>query len=266
MCLILFLYEAHPEYRLILGANRDEFYERPTAPLSYWHERSAVRGAAMATILAGRDLRGGGTWMGVTCTGRFAALTNFRDPSANRSGAPSRGALVRDFLGVRELPLAYAERIARAGTAYNGFNLLVGDRRGALCYYSNRKPEIHPLKPGIHGLSNRFLDSPWPKVARGKKALERVGSNRRIDPEAVLEILADRVRPPEDLLPDTGVGLEWERILSPVFITSPTYGTRSSSVLLVGRDGKVHFVERTFISEGDAVRVEGTRRFQFAIR
>jgi uncharacterized protein with NRDE domain len=122
------------------------------------------------------------------------------------------------------------------------------------------------LKPGVHGLSNRFLDSPWPKVERGKTALEQVASNRRIDPESILQILEDRSRPPDDLLPDTGVGLEWERMLSPVFITSPTYGTRSSSVLLVGRDGKVQFVERTFIPEGDGVRVRGTRRFQFAIR
>ena len=121
------------------------------------------------------------------------------------------------------------------------------------------------MGPGIHGLSNRFLNSPWPKVERGKAALERVCSNGRIAPEAILDVLEDRLRPPDDLLPDTGVGRDWERILSPVFITSPTYGTRSSSVLLVGRSGEIRFVERTFTPEGDGVRVEGTRRFRFTI-
>lgn len=266
MCLILFLYEAHPEYRLILGANRDEFYERPTAPLAYWQENTAAAAMGAGPILAGRDLRGGGTWMGMTLSGRLAALTNFRDPSSNRGDAPSRGALVKDFLEQRDRPLAYLERIAKGGAAYNGFNLLVGDRSGGLYCYSSRRPEIEALKPGVHGLSNRFLDTPWPKVERGKAALARVGSNLRIDPEAVLEILSDRRRPAVDLLPDTGVGQAWERVLSSIFITSLTYGTRSSSVLLVGRDGKVDFVERTFIPEGESVRVEGTRRFRFEIR
>lgn len=259
MCLILFSYNAHPDYRLILGANRDEFYERPTAPLAYWREHPAV------SVLAGLDLRGGGTWMGVTPAGRFAALTNFRDPSANRNNAPSRGALVRDFLVGPETPGAYLERIDRAGASYNGFNLLVGDRNG-LFYYSNRRPEIQALKPGIHGLSNRFLDSPWPKVERGKRAMERICSNGRIVPEEILGVLEDRVRPADDLLPDTGIGFEWERILSSVFISSTIYGTRSSSVLLAGTDGKVEFVERTYSPGGDTVRAEGTRRFQFTIR
>lgn len=264
MCLILFLVDAHPDYRLIVGANRDEFYERPTAPLAYWGDCSGGVSPGLAPVLAGRDLRGGGTWMGVTLNGRFAALTNFRDPSANRNGAPSRGALVRDYLAGREIPLAYLERIARSGASYNGFNLLVGDQNG-LFYYSNRRPDIQAVGPGIHGLSNRFLNTPWPKVERGKAALEQVCSNGRIAPEAILDVLEDRLRPPDNLLPDTGVGREWERILSPVFITSPAYGTRSSSVLLVGRDGEIRFVERTFAPEGDGVRVEGTRRFRFTI-
>ena len=126
MCLILFLYDAHPGYRLILGANRDEFYERPTAPLGYWQENTAAAAAGAAPILAGRDLKGGGTWMGMTLAGRFAALTNFRDPSSNRGDAPSRGALVKDFLEQRDRPLAYLERIAKGGAAYNGFNLQIG--------------------------------------------------------------------------------------------------------------------------------------------
>ena len=145
MCLILFLVDAHPDYRLIVGANRDEFHERPTAPLAYWDNHSGGSPPALAQVLAGRDLRGGGTWMGVTLNGRFAALTNFRDPSANRNGAPSRGALVMDYLAGREIPLAYLERIARSGASYNGFNLLVGDRSGLFCY-SNRRPDIQAVR------------------------------------------------------------------------------------------------------------------------
>ncbi|AOY59814.1 MULTISPECIES: NRDE family protein [Desulfococcus] len=262
MCLILFSYADHPDYRLILGANRDEFHERPTAPLGYWE--SGAAGPVSASVLAGRDLRGGGTWMGVTRAGRFAALTNFRDPSANRNGAPSRGVLVKDFLTGHEPPLPYLTRIMRNGASYNGFNLLVGDRRDLFCY-SSRRGEIQVVTPGIHGLSNRFLDSPWPKVDRGKAAMAQVCSNGRITSEAVLRILEDRRRPSDDLLPETGVGLEWERILSSMFIVSPTYGTRSSSALLVGNGGEIRFVERTFIPDGDESRAVMTRRFRFTI-
>ena len=265
MCLILFLYNIHPDYPLILGANRDEFHDRPTAPLAYWKTRPLRSVPALSPVLAGRDLKGGGTWMGVTHSGRFAALTNFREVSPNRNGIPSRGALVRDFLTGRETPRAYLERIERAGSSYNGFNLLIGDRSG-LFYHSNRKHGIHMLPPGVHGLSNRFLDTPWPKVERGKTALEEVCSNGPIVPERIFDILEDRSRPPDDLLPDTGVGLPWERILSPAFICSPTYGTRSSSVLLVGADGEVRFAERTFTPDTDSVKIEATRRFRFRIR
>jgi len=267
VCLILFCVEAHPTYRLILGANRDEFYERPTAPLAWWDD-AAASPAAPFSILGGRDRRGGGTWMGITRAGRFAALTNFRDPASNLSDAPSRGALVKNFLAGRASPQAYLADIARSGAAYNGFNLLIGDGK-ALYYYSNRHPgagkAIQLVLPGVHGLSNRFLDTPWPKVARGKKAMARLCGGGRIDPEAMLDLLADRVRAPDDLLPDTGVGMEWERILSPIFIGSPTYGTRSSSVLLIGADGKVEFVERTFVPDGRSVRIDATRRFRFQI-
>ncbi len=261
MCLILFLYEAHSDYRLILGANRDEFHERPTAPLSHWHPGRTMPGSGRGPVLSGRDLRGGGTWMGVARDGRFAALTNYRDPSANQNGAPTRGALVTDYLAGRDLPLAYLEKTARTGVPHNGFNLLAGDRNG-LFYYSNRGERIQAVAPGIHGLSNRHLDSPWPKVVEGKRALARACSAGPVSTEAILEVLANQERPSDDRLPDTGIGLEWERLLSPVFITSPAYGTRSSSVLLVGRDGEVCFVERTFTPEGDAA---GTRRFQFKI-
>ncbi|GBC64018.1 hypothetical protein DENIS_5018 [Desulfonema ishimotonii] len=254
MCLILFSYKTHSRYRLILAANRDEFHNRPTAPLSFWKDAPA--------LLAGRDLQGGGTWMGVTRSGRFAALTNYRDPASQREDAPSRGALVSDFLTGNMRPDEYLEAVCRVGQQYNGFNLLVGDM-GNLCYYSNRLKEIRWITPGTYGLSNRFLNTPWPKVRRGRDKLRRLLADGNIRTGALMEILADRSHPPEDQLPDTGIGPEWERLLSPVFITSPVYGTRASSVLLMSEDGHCRFTERTFVPQDGDVAETGTRSFGF---
>lgn len=235
MCLILFAYEEHPRYRLVLAANRDEFYERPTAPAAFWEDDSGV--------LAGRDLRNGGTWLGVTRTGRFAAVTNYRGAEESRPDAPSRGALVASFLRGREAADAYLVRLAMNAERYNGFNLLVGDVDN-LCYFSNRENEVRRLEPGVYGLSNHLLNTPWPKVEAGRAALRHTIA-RPFEPDALLDLLADTTTAPDEALPDTGVGLEWERVLSPRFIETPAYGTRSSSVLLVDREGEVTFVERT---------------------
>jgi len=237
MCLIVFAYDVHPAYRLILAANRDEFYERPSASADVWEDHPAV--------LAGRDLRDGGTWLGVTRQGKFAAVTNYRDPSSLKSEAPSRGLLVSRYLTGNVSPGDYLRDVARSAERYNGFNLLVGDNR-EIRIFSNRGANRR-LKPGVYGLSNRLLNSPWPKVVRAKKmlkaALDLEGS--RLE-KALFALLADRLVPPESRLPDTGVGLEWEKILSPIFIESPVYGTRSSTVLLVGKNGRIRFVEKNF--------------------
>lgn len=246
MCLILFLYDIHKDYRLILGANRDEFYERPTAPLGFWDDHPNIPANIPANILAGRDRKGGGTWMGVSRKGRFAALTNYRDPASLRSDAPSRGEIVSGFLLSPLSPEAYLADLHTAGKAYNGFNLIAGDHK-ELYYYSNREGEIRRLEPGLYGLSNRFLDTPWPKVQKGKAGLSELLPKTHIDPEDIFRLLKDCSVPPDALLPDTGMGLEWERILSPVFIRSPSYGTRSSSVLLMDYGGWISFYERTFI-------------------
>jgi len=241
MCLIFFSYEQHPAYRLVLAANRDEYYERPTQSLDFWEDSP--------NILAGRDLKQSGTWMGITRNGRFAAITNFRDPASLKPDAPSRGLLVSDFLAGNTSPERYLESIHAVGGKYNGFNLLVGDQ-SALFWYSNRANGIQKIKPGLYGLSNHLLNTPWHKVENGITELEIVlaekQSEEQIDIEAVFRILADGTRPPDDRLPNTGVGLAWERILSPMFVTSETYGTRSSSVLLIKRNGEVTFAERTF--------------------
>ncbi len=251
MCLILFGLNAHPEVPLIVAANRDEFYERPTAPAHVWPEAPHV--------LAGRDEKAGGTWMGVTRSGHWAAITNYRDPEAeHKDEAPSRGDLVADYLKQQPDPQAYIEQVASSSERYNGFNLLVGTPAGAY-YFSNRDGSIRTLRAGIYGLSNHLLDSAWPKVERGKKTLARHLERDAPAPGPLLDLLYDTEQPVDEKLPDTGIGLAGERLLSPMFIESETYGTRASTVLMIRRDATITFAERTF-NRGTP---EATRRFSF---
>jgi uncharacterized protein with NRDE domain len=238
MCLILLAHDCHPLYRLIVAANRDEYHVRPTAPAAFWVEAPH--------LLAGRDLQGDGTWLGITTTGRFAALTNFREPHHHRPAAPSRGRLVSAFLCGDMDADDYRLRLEREGGDYNGFNLLFGVE-GRLVAFSNRALLPPEMAPGIHGVSNHLPDTPWPKVIRGKEGLARlVAAGTPLHPRELFALLADRSQPPDTLLPDTGVGLELERRLAPLFIRGAEYGTRSSTVILVDRDNGVTFAERTF--------------------
>jgi uncharacterized protein with NRDE domain len=238
MCLIVFAWQMHPDFPLVLGANRDEFLDRPTRPAAFWSD--------CPDLLAGRDLRGGGTWLGVTRAGRIAAVTNFRQGTAQATGARSRGLLVSDALTADRRPDAHLDAVAAERDRYEGFNLLLAVGN-TLHYYSNRDGAPARVEPGLHGLSNALLDTPWPKVARARTALAGLlDCNRDSLLEGMLALLADQARPADDELPDTGVSLAWERCLSPVFITSPDYGTRSSTVLLVDRHGRVSFLERSF--------------------
>jgi uncharacterized protein with NRDE domain len=250
MCLIVFAHAMHPKYRLVVAANRDEFYSRPTEAAHFWD--------GTQTLLAGRDLSAGGTWLGVTRSGRFAAVTNHRDPLRERPTALSRGTLTTGFLQGSDPPLAYLEHIARVGSAYGGFNLIVGDGR-ELGYYSNRDEIARRLDPGVYGLSNDALDTNWLKVERGKVGLEAILSDEVISPEDLLDLLSDATSAPDDRLPDTGVGIEWERVLSPVFIRTEAYGTRSSTALLIDVDGEVTFVERVY----EPGRAPSTQSFRF---
>ncbi len=254
VCLILFAWRCHPGFPLILAANRDEFYERPTEAAHFWEDAPEV--------LAGRDLRSGGTWIGVRKDGRFAAVTNYRAPLFVKIGAPSRGDLVKSFLADGEDLPSFRKRVLDQGELYNGFSLLVMDT-GSLDCFSNFGGGWVPVGPGIHGLSNHLIDTPWPKVEKGKRALREILESRsEPDPGALFRVLADTTRCDDTLLPDTGIGLEWERILSSIFIQSPVYGTRSSTVLIVRENGTVTFVERSFKSGPDAF---GERRFDFNI-
>ncbi|MEL6672461.1 MAG: NRDE family protein [Bacteroidota bacterium] len=236
MCLILFAYRTHPDLELVLGANRDEFYGRPTAVSGWWDDHP--------NILAGRDLQAGGTWMGITKAGRWAAITNYRE-LPQKEGVPSRGDLVKDYLVGYDSPASYFEKIQPHADAYNGFNLLLGDS-DALWYYGNKGPDPRPLEPGIYGLSNHLLDSPWPKVEQGKTDLRNILTQPAWQPEDVFSMLGNPALYPDDQLPKTGVPLEWERRLSAAFIRSPQYGTRLSTVLQIDSQGKIDWQERSF--------------------
>lgn len=226
MCTLLLAVEADPRYRLLVAANRDEFYARPTAPAGWW--------ADAPEVFAGRDLRAGGTWFGVTRTGRWAALTNVRDPKDIRPGTPSRGALVAEYLRGNAHPEAYLAGVE--GERYQGFNLVVGDEDG-VWYMSNRTGARRRLSPGVYGISNAGLDTPWPKVERGKAGLRAWLADPAGEVAGLMALLSDCTRADDAALPDTGVGRELERALSPIFIAMPGYGTRASTVLLVRRDG-----------------------------
>jgi uncharacterized protein with NRDE domain len=241
MCLVLFSYRQRADWPLVFAANRDEFYDRPTVPAAFWDDAPQV--------LAGRDLQGGGTWCGLTRTGRFAALTNYRDLRHLQPEAPSRGALVADFLRGQASPEAYLHALAPTADQYNGFNLLVGDT-DTLWYFSNYEHRVRRLAPGLYGLSHHLLDTPWPKVATGKAALQTVLDNGPLQPDTLFDVLADPTVYPDDQLPDTGVGPVWERILSARFIHSPRYGTRCSTVILVDARGQSQLLEQTFGMDG----------------
>ncbi|NMC27850.1 MAG: NRDE family protein [Syntrophomonadaceae bacterium] len=240
MCLILWALDRHPRYKLVIIANRDEFYDRPTAPVAFWED--------CPSLLAGRDEKEGGTWMGITTDGRWAALTNYRDPSDFNSKAPSRGRLVLAFLQGEIDAHDYMQGLMRAGEPYNGYNLLAGtfDR---IFYCSNRDHgPVQEVGRGVHGLSNGLLNTPWPKVINGKRALESALGEEHIDIEHLFAILADQEIPPDHEIISTGIAWELERELASLHVVSReyNYGTRSSSVVLIDRHDQVRFWERTF--------------------
>lgn len=239
MCLVLFAYHAHPVYKVIVAANRDEFQQRPTAPIHFWEDEP--------NLLAGRDLEKLGTWMGVTKAGRFAAITNYRDPHEISVGKQSRGKLVKDALTYNGEISGYMKQLEGKNSEFPGYNLLIGDP-GHLYYYSNVGKSLEKVKPGIHGLSNHLLNTNWPKVEKGKEGLANVIKGEKLV-ENLFELLQNTDKPDDELLPKTGVSIEWERILSSLFIQTNGYGTRGSTILLMS-DQEIQYVERTFSSSG----------------
>jgi len=253
MCLIVFAFDCHPDYQLILGANRDEYRNRLTDPAGFW--------SSAPHILAGRDMQAGGTWMGVTTNGKLAAITNYRDPRQYLIDPPSRGKLVSGYLQNHDVTLEdYQATLNREGQQYEGFNLLYGTFDQPY-YFTNRGGSSGPLTPGIHGLSNHLLDTHWAKVKTARSRLTAIVQHGAIEPEDILTALSDPVPFADNLLPDTGIGLERERMLSPLFIENEEYGTRSSTVILVDRCGLVTFIERVFEYSGTS----STQHYNFQL-
>ena len=253
MCLIVVAWRARADMPLVVAANRDEWRERPAEPARWWPDHP--------DLLAGRDLQAGGTWMGITRGGRFAAVTNYRDPSEKRSTARSRGGLVTDFLLASESPARFLANLAARASEYNGFNLILGDG-ASLFYYGSREGTLRAIEPGVHGLSNHLLDEPWPKVVRGRARMS--ASLAAPDPAPQLfEMLSDTSPARDDELPATGVGIDWERRLSSALITGEEYGTRASTVLATSSAGEVSMEERTLDAEG---RVSGIAAERFGLQ
>lgn len=241
MCLILAALDAHPDYALVVAANRDEFYDRPTTRADFWADHPG--------ILGGRDLRAGGTWLAIDRRGRMAAVTNYRQGEREPAAPRSRGVLVSDYLTSDVDADTHIARVERDAAHYNGFNLIAGDAR-ELRWFSNREGRARRLGSGIYGLSNHLLDTPWPKVTAGKSALSAALGGGTDLVSGLFALLSDRTQVQDESLPRTGIGLDWERLLSSAFIASAEYGTRSSTVVLVGRDGRVTFAEQTFGPNG----------------
>lgn len=253
MCLIFIALKHHPNCKLIVAANRDEFYARETAPASYWNDHPQ--------ILGGRDLEAMGTWLGITKAGRLCMVTNFRDLRNIRSNAPSRGKLVTDFLLEKVSAEAYLSKVESRAKQYNGFSLIAGTV-DSLYYLSNYREGIIQLNSGLFGLSNHLLETPWPKVERGKYAIQELLRAPTVDKEDLFKVLSDETMGTDDQLPDTGVGPELERMLSPAFITSENYGTRSSTVIVVDYDNHVAFHERVY---DPTTKKFSDQSFQFTI-
>jgi len=237
MCLIFLSLHQHPTYSLIIAANRDEFYERKTASADFWQDHQ--------NILGGRDLEAGGTWMGVTRSGKISMITNYRDLKNLKSKAPSRGQLVSDYLIENVPPADYLKKIEPYKEDYNGFNLIIGSAK-ELWYLSNYKSGVERISNGVHGLSNALLDTPWPKVVKGRKKFESLLTGKILNPDILFDMLMDEQIAPDNQLPDTGVGLERERQLSSMFIKSPGYGSRCSTIVLIDKNNHLLFLERVY--------------------
>ncbi len=251
MCIIALSYRQHPAYPLLVAANRDEFFSRPTAPADWWPDAP--------DILGGRDLQAGGSWLAMSRSGRVAALTNFRDPANLKPQSPSRGELVAGFLRSGQAAPAYAASLLPRLADYNGFNLLLFDGV-QLVYLSSTEQRADILPAGLYVVSNHLLDTPWPKVGKLKQGLAAHLADCALDEATLFALLADRDIPPDTCLPDTGIGLEWERRLASIFVSAPGYGTRASTLLRLQRQ-QVEFIERSFADDGQKQQ----RRFNFAL-
>ena len=236
MCLIVIGYKYHPDYKLIFAANRDEFYQRPSAAADFWEGEPS--------LLAGRDLKEGGTWCGITKNGRFAAITNYRDMRSIKKDALSRGRIVTDFLLDISLAEDHSKNLVEGSDFYNGYGLIFGDRND-LFFFSNQTKKLIKIKSGIHGLSNHLLDTPWFKVRKGKELFKKAIDKSDTLVDDLFVMLSDKTISPENELPDTGLPKDIEKGISSIFVETPEYGTRSSTVILIDKKDNVTFIEKS---------------------
>ena len=253
MCLIFLSFNQHPDYPLIIAANRDEFYDRPASSIGLWPE--------YPNILAGKDLTGGGTWLGVTKSGYFAMLTNYRDMANIKANAPTRGKLVLDYLAGEFDASNYLEAIDASASLYNGYNIILGTLNDPW-YYSNQNHEIFRLGTGLYGLSNALLDTKWPKVEIGKENFKQIIERESLDYEAIFSFMYDKTLAPDEKLPDTGIGYEKEKLLSSMFIEFPGYGTRNTTLLVKDKNNNVQLIERTYSQPDDST---SEVKFEFSV-
>jgi uncharacterized protein with NRDE domain len=241
MCLLVLAYGVDPQWPVVLAANRDELYARPSTALGAWPDEPE--------ICAGRDLAQGGTWLGMTRRGRFAALTNFRRGGA-RPGARSRGDVVLEYLRSPLAPDRYVAQLASYADQFGGFSVIVGDLEHEPHYFSNQGNVTQRLTPGVYGLSNQWLDEPWPKVTRAKQRIGALLASERMSVEALCDAMDDRDQPADALLPDTGIGIERERVLAPIFITGEGYGTRAVTAMIIDSEQRALIYERSYGPRG----------------
>lgn len=255
MCLIIFALNQHPKYKLIVAANRDEFFSRPTLEADYWEEGNS--------ILGGRDVQSGGTWFGMNKNGRFIAITNYRDPKNEKKDAKSRGGLSKNFLLQNQKVSAFLADVSKDKQKYNGFNLLLSDDNfESLYHYSNITDKSKNIDDGIHGLSNHLLDSPWPKIQKGTKCLTNILQSDSIQSAEIVDMLRNETEAPDNLLPKTGISFDLEKKLSPVFISMKGYGTRCSTVVMVDKSNELSFLE---VSYNEQNQVISEKRYKMQI-
>jgi uncharacterized protein with NRDE domain len=251
VCLLVFAWNAHARYRLVLAGNRDEYHARATDAAGWWPDSP--------DLLGGRDLEAGGTWLAVARDGRWGVVTNYREIADSGPAQRSRGELIVDFIHGNMPPQAFGPARETLASQYAGYSLLVGDR-DSLHYFTNRGAPSSPLPAGIHGLSNERLNTPWPKLERTRRRFEGLVAAGDPAPETLFELLADREPATADQVPRTGLDMALERLVSAPFVISQSYGTRSSHIVLAGHDDHVRFLERRFDAAGSTL---GTSEFEF---
>jgi uncharacterized protein with NRDE domain len=245
-------YNYDPDYKLIFAANRDEFYERPSSAADFWKDEPS--------LLAGKDFKEGGTWCGITKSGRFAAITNYRNMKSIKKDALSRGTIVTDFLLGSSSPELYSKGLTDSADLYNSYGFIFGNK-SELFFFSNQTKKNNKIEAGIHGLSNHLLNTPWFKVTRGKELLKKAINNKDTLVDDLFVMLSDETPSPEDQLPDTGLSKDVEKSTSSIFVETPDYGTRSSTVILIDKNDNVTFIEKSLNTQNkewtiNAYRVE----------